>query len=1623
MAGVEFPAFLRLEYRPDGSAGSQMLADIDRALNSAEGKFKQSFAEISRVMQSAMSGFERGNFKFNFDLSGLRQTAAEADNAVQSLKAMRDAAISLAQKSGDTTRETQLYIQALRAQVIEAQQAKSAAEAQVITYTRLQGEMDKLTQSNQALAQSYRDTFIEQARATNAAYAAQQAFNSRAAPGLDNRAINNGAGYGALAELARQQEEAEKAAQAMNALRQAEADAARGNALLEATHRGTALAIGYTAKSARESAMAFEQAFRATEEAAQAIESLRMAEAAAAQGAAMLEATHRGTSLAIDATTKSARESAMVFEQAAQAQAKLAQQAQNLREAIDPSIAVQRRFNEELARADNLLEAGAISQREYAQAVALARENLQQGWAQITQTTEALQRQAKEGTTANRMVAESERGKRVAFIQTGQQLQDMAIQFQMGTRASTIFAQQVPQLAFALTSLEGSSNKTMNRIGQFATLLSGPLSIALVAVSAGLGILIDKFILSEDSAKKTGDAMGSLSDMLDMSKNSYESLMAVVNEYNDAQSQSTAKTYDAIKAAYALAEANLKLAESKLALFKGESESSITMNAGSATEANTMLAQRDSTVAYLQGEVDRLRKDLNAAGVALGTEESRRNNDPRYKLETSYGVQLSDLDEKRRKGLIAQIPYEQQRTKLLNEQTAALKAYDDAQRKARPKRERGEDTRVEAFGMPLPSGSFRSGSKFGAQRDGYKHQGVDLPVAQGTPVFATQDGQVIFASNAGAYGNLVKINHGAGTETRYGHLSRFAVKDGDPVKKGDIIGYSGGKPGAPGAGRSTGAHLHYEVRVNGKPVDPTKGAFPFDASKVAEEAEKARKDLEDFGNKSAERISRINESFDEQPRLIDRARQATRELDATIAELEERKPIGWEQMVEDAKDAKLTIEDALVRPLKEMREEGEKNIAVQRLLTAGREDEAEALERIWDYEKRIGPLKAEQKQEIFEQVRYERQVTEELQRRQEIIGAYLDATRSVKQELVSIFSGEGSFANLGKIFRNLQGQMLVEKLFGNAFRDFDKWVKGQSGLADSVDYFSDQTTEAGNAAQEFAAALDGARMQIAMPGISMGGAQAGLGLGGIAAMFGGAANDNGAAGDIVVTGGKRLEKDSVMSLSPERYFSELSKTIVGPALDGLDAIFGTKFFGKMQGVLSGAMNGYLTGGPAGGVIGALQGIPGLPKGISNELTKALKGSQTGTMVAGLGSAFGINMSSTGAQIGGAIGSLIPIPGGEIIGSIAGGLIGGLFGKRPRGAGSVSNTGITASANDAGITGSLNDTGSNLQDAIKNIADALGASVGAYSIGIGRYKDYYQVSRVANDPKLGNSYFGRDSKNAVYDGLDAEAAMAAAIGAILAQGAIKGISAASQKILSSAASKDLQAAIEKAVLIESIPKRLKALTDPVGAAIDELNKDFEKMVAALREGGATAEQFAEAQKLYELERAEAVKRAVQQVTGSLQSLYDSLTVGNDALSLRDRKSAALAIYNPLAARVAAGDASAYDAFAEAARNLLDIERQISGSQSGYFDLLKQVTDLTKSELDRQKLLIESAKSSDSPFANSPTSNTNDNQGVIDAINQQTNVLTAMNDNFITLLNVTIAAGGGERDPRPIRFQNF
>ena len=94
------------------------------------------------------------------------------------------------------------------------------------------------------------------------------------------------------------------------------------------------------------------------------------------------------------------------------------------------------------------------------------------------------------------------------------------------------------------------------------------------------------------------------------------------------------------------------------------------------------------------------------------------------------------------------------------------------------------------------------------------HQGLDISADAGTPVYATADGTVMLAQREGAYGNLITIDHGYGLETRYGHLSKYEVKSGSQVKRGQIVGRVGS------TGRATGPHLHYEVRVNGRLLNP-----------------------------------------------------------------------------------------------------------------------------------------------------------------------------------------------------------------------------------------------------------------------------------------------------------------------------------------------------------------------------------------------------------------------------------------------------------------------------------------------------------------------------------------------------------------------------------------------------------------------------------------------------------------------------------------------------------------------------------------------------------------------------------------------------------------------------------
>lgn len=126
-------------------------------------------------------------------------------------------------------------------------------------------------------------------------------------------------------------------------------------------------------------------------------------------------------------------------------------------------------------------------------------------------------------------------------------------------------------------------------------------------------------------------------------------------------------------------------------------------------------------------------------------------------------------------------------------------------------------------GLPLtvPAETYTMSSGFGLRRDPVNgaaamHYGLDLAGNSGQPIIATAPGKVVFAARMGFYGKMVEIDHGMGVTTRYGHLRAIGVEEGQLVAAGEKIGTMGS------TGRSTGVHVHYEIRVDGQPVNPMK---------------------------------------------------------------------------------------------------------------------------------------------------------------------------------------------------------------------------------------------------------------------------------------------------------------------------------------------------------------------------------------------------------------------------------------------------------------------------------------------------------------------------------------------------------------------------------------------------------------------------------------------------------------------------------------------------------------------------------------------------------------------------------------------------------------------------------
>lgn len=1477
-AGPVFPGFIKVEYKTDGSAKAKFLADAAQLSGEVKKPFSEAFDSIGKMVDRVSGKFTNGNFKLDLDVSSLREASAQADFTVKKMQALRDAALSVATANKDQSESTRAFVTALQAQASAAESASIAARDQLTAYGNLQGAVVGLTRDNQALAQSYRDTYLEQATVANAAYKAQQQFNGLSAPGLDSSraASRNGAPSSASNSAFIDQAYAPK----VDPRTGLEAFLAGKGAVDSAVMSVTTLeqVLGRVAKKGPEVAAALAEVERAA------------ASAAAERVAAEQQQAAASDKIKADAAAEMQR---------------LAQSADSLRAELDPAVAAQNRFNAALDRADDLLKAGVIDQRTYGQAVSKAQNDLQTSWRSLTVVQEEQQRVAKRGTSVDQNVINSMRSVRVAGIQAGQQLQDMAIQFQMGTNASTIMAQQLPQLGFALSGLEGNANKTLNKIGTFATFLAGPWGAAILIAGVVMAPLIEKILGFGDAAD---DAKGKSYDF----SNGLNGLAISANEAAGAFAQLAQEIRGAIAV-------------------QGDFLQSKAIAAGQAS--------RDYKALY-----DREREELQALKKRAGDMNPFNNLSPGEIFRMNA---LSSNQPKLSAAVTNARDAEFNATIALRQQAGLEKADPQLAINNRYRRDMGAlEKRLER-----------------------SRKSNDPLAASTVPGFISDD-------------------------QYQAEVTRLALK-----KASDLDALKPAKKGPKGA----------------------------DPAKEAERAAKAAMRLGEFSEDAGKKIANIADSFRDIPPEVERVNKASRELDDIISDLMNRKPEGFKELVDQAQGLKDALPDmAFGRVMRQITEDAQQQVAVQSLLLQGREGEANALRQIYQIEQKLGPLRADQKQDIIDTSVAMQRINEQLQRAQEIQQVFLESTRSVRNEVEAILGGYGKLSDLGstlkRSFQQIQGKILTEKIFGDMFRDMDKWVKEKTGIGSSVDKMAKETERAGDAASTLADELLSAAQRISGAGTSATSAASfgsaaisgGWGNIGVPPMLKAPANENyDPNAEIVVTATKSNAR-SVNDLTPEEYFRRFSQSFGGKFANILEPLLGKKFAGNLGGVIGGVFEGQATTGTGfGAILGGLKELKGLPEGLSKGLGKAFSGAQTGATVAGIGNALGLKLSNTGAQIGGAIGKFIPIPGGDIIGAIAGGFIGKLISGTKKGYAVAKNGTISTGGNSKQAEAAGSSAGA-LNDSLSSIAKAFGSSLGDYAVSIGSRSSGWVSVSGAGSSMVGDKGWKKSNAGGdlLYDGKDMEEALRVALKNAIEDGAIQGIRAGSKRLLSIGANIDAQ--VEKALKFENVFKTLKAIKDPVGAALDELNTEFKGLIDIFKEAGASSQEYADLEELYGIKRKEAVEQANQGVLASIKGLLNELKIGSEYFSLRDRKASALEVYNPLKARVAAGDTTAFDAFSDAARNLISIEREISGSTSPFFALLKEVTDLSNGALAATNAKVDTAAASDSPFSTLAAQNA----ATTSAIDNQTQALLgalgALNDNTIAVFKQLVANGASSAD---------
>lgn len=494
------------------------------------------------------------------------------------------------------------------------------------------------------------------------------------------------------------------------------------------------------------------------------------------------------------------------------------------------------------------------------------------------------------------------------------------------------------------------------------------------------------------------------------------------------------------------------------------------------------------------------------------------------------------------------------------------------------------------------------------------------------------------------------------------------------------------------------------------------------------------------------------------------------------------------------------------------------------------------------------------------------------------------------------------------------------------------------------------------------------------------------------------------------------------------------------AVQAIAQAFGGKLGGevnKIAGLLRGLAGDDFNsvGGPLGGSLTLLMGskdseqrkaineafrpvTEGIEKTLDGVMDKlGLAGGGAGMATAGLagfgiGSAVGGNLESgiggaLGGMAGKALGSMIPVPGadliGQAVGSLIGSAVGGLFAQPKKGSVTLGSSGGeftvgAATGNSASRRQAATQMGNSVVDTLNSIAKELGAGIGSYAVSVGQRDGVFSV-----DPT------GRGMVSKKYGAIQFDTAEEAARFAIqdaIKDGAFTGLTATEVSALRNAST--LERGLEDAVLIQSVAKRLAQIDDPVGAALDALNDEFEDLRETLVRNGATVAELADAERLYNEERAQLMEASI----ATLREFQTSLNVGgNSPLSLTDQRAEAERLFAGFEEDIRAGRDFDQGAFTKAAQDLLDVERQINGGTAGFFEQFNRVQGLTSkaiSDLENVTSIREG------PFAQKTADATQRTADTTAAQLNATNQLLAQNAQIIAAIQALAGGGGGFAD---------